>query len=432
VPPYIAIIAITRQTLSSVADSSNLEAILAFRLQAFGLAIMQSSSTTSFTEKSIEDKAGDEEQIHVSKLNYKLTESSRSTTQSLFPLQKDSQLDPNGSQFNPRAWAKEFLRLRTSISGGSPPRTTGVAWSDLNAYGFGSATDFQKNVGSVLLDGAKLLNNLLHHDKRRVEILRDFDGVVQQGEMLAVLGPPGSGCSTLLRTIAGDTYGFRVDANINYSGIHPKQMSSAFRGDAIYTAEVDDHFPHLTVGDTLYFAARARSPKNMPEGVSRIEYAEHLRDATMAMLGISHTKDTRVGDQYVRGVSGGERKRVTIAEAALSYAPLQCWDNSTRGLDSANAIEFCRALRTQADIMGTTSCVALYQAPQAAYEVSSFNFLMTMKIKADHASSSSTKWLSCTKGDRYTSARPAMQKPISKSLASYALSSKLHPTSSLQ
>jgi ATP-binding cassette subfamily G (WHITE) protein 2 (PDR) len=340
---------------------------------------MQPSSTTSFTEKDIEDNAGADEQIRVSELNYRLTEPCRKTPRSLFPVQKDSQLDPNGSQFNPRAWAKAFLRLRMSISDGSLPRTTGVAWSDLNAHGFGSATDFQKNVGSVLLDAAKLVNNLLRHDKQRVEILRNFDGVVQQGEMLAVLGPPGSGCSTLLRTIAGDTYGFRVDANINYSGIHPKQMRSAFRGEAIYTAEVDDHFPHLTVGDTLYLAARARSPKNMPEGVSRTAYAEHLRDATMAMLGISHTKDTRVGDQYVRGVSGGERKRVTIAEAALSYAPLQCWDNSTRGLDSANAIEFCRSLRTQADIMGTTSCVALYQAPQTAYEVSSSNFPMSME-----------------------------------------------------
>jgi len=71
-------------------------------------------------------------------------------------------------------------------------------------------------------------------------------------------------------------------------------------------------------------------------------------------------------------VSGGERKRVTIAEAALSYSPLQCWDNSTRGLDSANAIEFCKTLRTQADVMGTTSFVAIYQAPQAAYDVRTY------------------------------------------------------------
>jgi ABC-type multidrug transport system ATPase subunit len=98
----------------------------------------------------------------------------------------------------------------------------------------------------------------------------------------------------------------------------------------------------------------------------------------MAMFGISHTRSTRVGNDFIRGVSGGERKRVTIAEAALSYAPLQCWDNSTRGLDSANAIEFCRSLRVQADIMGTTACVAIYQAPEAAYKVWSLNHFPTM------------------------------------------------------
>lgn len=180
--------------------------------------------------------------------------------------------------------------------------------------------------------------------------------------MLAVLGPPGSGCSTLLRTIAGDTHGFHIsdDATLNYQGIRPSEIKTAFHGEAIYTAEVDNHFPSLTVGDTLYFAARARCPKNIPQGITRREYAEHLRHVTMAMFGISHTRNTRVSDDFIRVVSGGERKRVTIAEAALSYSPLQCWDNSTRGLDSANALEFCRTLRTQADTMGCTSCVAIY------------------------------------------------------------------------
>jgi ATP-binding cassette subfamily G (WHITE) protein 2 (PDR) len=60
---------------------------------------------------------------------------------------------------------------------------------------------------------------------------------------------------------------------------------------------------------------------------------------------------------------------VTIAEAALAGAPLQCWDNSTRGLDSANAVEFCRNLRVGAEYTGTTSVVAIYQAPQSAYDI---------------------------------------------------------------
>ncbi|KAI6916372.1 pleiotropic drug resistance protein, ABC superfamily, partial [Hortaea werneckii] len=141
------------------------------------------------------------------------------------------------------------------------------------------------------------------------------------------------------------------------------------RGEAIYTAEVDVHFPMLSVGDTLYFAARARAPKVIPGGVSKETWATHLRDVIMATFGISHTINSRVGNDFIRGVSGGERKRVTIAEAALSGAPLQCWDNSTRGLDSANAIEFCKTVRLTTELAGAVACVAIYQAPQAAYDV---------------------------------------------------------------
>jgi len=107
-------------------------------------------------------------------------------------------------------------------------------------------------------------------------------------------------------------------------------MHHDFRGEAIYTAEQDVHFPMLTVGDTLTFAARARAPRFTPGGIDPLAYAQHLRDVIMAVFGISHTINTRVGNDFVRGVSGGERKRVSIAEAALSGAPLQLWDNSTR------------------------------------------------------------------------------------------------------
>lgn len=144
-------------------------------------------------------------------------------------------------------------------------------------------------------------------------------------------------------------------------------MHKDFRGETIYTAEQDVHFPMLTVGDTLLFAARARAPRLTPGGVSRDTYSLHLRDVVMATFGIRHTINTKVGNDFVRGVSGGERKRVSIAEAALSGAPFQCWDNSTRGLDSANAVEFCKTLRTSTELANATAAVAIYQAPQNAY-----------------------------------------------------------------
>ena len=146
-------------------------------------------------------------------------------------------------------------------------------------------------------------------------------------------------------------------------------MHKQFRGEAIFSAETDVHFPQLTVGETLTFAAMARAPRTRFANLSRKEYAEHLRDVVMTMLGLRHTFNTRVGNDFVRGVSGGERKRVSIAEAILSGAPLQCWDNSTRGLDSANALEFCKNLRLMSDYTGTTACVAIYQASQNAYDV---------------------------------------------------------------
>ncbi|KAL1880537.1 hypothetical protein VTK73DRAFT_5550 [Phialemonium thermophilum] len=321
------------------------------------------------------DNDMEEERVHDEMLQLARRLTSRSQGAgagvSLFPIPVDGPLDPNSNQFNAKQWAKAFYRSRKESLKGNPPKTTGVAFKNLSVYGFGSDTDFQKTVANVFLEAGRLAKKLLRQKQNRVDILHGLEGVVHSGEMLCVLGPPGSGCSTFLKTIAGDTHGFHVaeSSTLNYQGIHPEQMRSAFRGEAIYTAEVDHHFPHLTVGDTLYFAAAARCPRHVPAGVSRKGYIEHLRDVTMAMFGISHTKNTRVGDDFVRGVSGGERKRVTIAEASLSYSPLQCWDNSTRGLDSANAIEFCRTLRTQADVVGCTSCVAIYQAPQDAYDL---------------------------------------------------------------
>lgn len=356
----------------------------------------------------------------------KITTESYGTPGALFQTSTEGPLNPNSPYFDARKWTKAFLEIRKDALHNSSPKTVGVAFKDLDVYGYGAATNFQKNVANVFLQAETFARKMVSQKQHRVDILQGLEGVVRSGEMVAVLGPPGSGCSTFLKTIAGDTHGLHVadEAAINYQGIHPKEMLSAFRGEAIYTAEVDHHFPQMTVGDTLYFAARARCPKNVPDGVSQHTYAEHLRDVLMAMFGISHTKNTRVGDDFIRGVSGGERKRVTIAEASLSYSPLQCWDNSTRGLDSANAIEFCRTLRTQADFMGCTSFVAIYQAPQDAYDVSS----RLLHIRSKEANClpfrSSIKSFSCIKADRYSLAEQARQKRTSKSLALSAPSSR--------
>ncbi|KAK0628794.1 ABC-2 type transporter-domain-containing protein [Bombardia bombarda] len=283
---------------------------------------------------------------------------------------ENSPLNPNSPNFSARTWAKAVVDMISKE--GAQFRTTGVSFQDLNVFGFGTATDYQKDVVNIWLETVGLARKLFGvHKKRRIDILRDFDGVVRKGEMLVVLGPPGSGCSTFLKTIAGDYNGIFVDdkSYFNYQGMTAKEMHNHHRGEAIYTAEVDVHFPQLTVGDTLTFAARARAPRHLPDGISKTAFSNHMRDVVMAMYGIGHTLNTRVGNEYIRGVSGGERKRVTIAEASLSGAPLQCWDNSTRGLDSANALEFVKTLRLQTELFGNTACVSIYQSSQSAYDL---------------------------------------------------------------
>lgn len=102
--------------------------------------------------------------------------------------------------------------------------------------------------------------------------------------------------------------------------------------------------------------------------MSRAEFAKYMAQVVMAVFGLSHTYNTRVGNDFIRGVSGGERKRVSIAEMALSGSPLAAWDNSTRGLDSATALKFVESLRLLADLTGSANAVAAYQASQNIYD----------------------------------------------------------------
>jgi ATP-binding cassette subfamily G (WHITE) protein 2 (PDR) len=284
---------------------------------------------------------------------------------------RDPQLDPFSGKFAVRKWVQHMIGLSSRDPDKYPGRTAGVSFRNLNVHGFGSPTDYQKTFGNYPLELASIYNKLRGQKQTKIQILRDFDGLVKSGEMLVVLGRPGSGCSTLLKTISGETHGFNIDqaSTINYQGIPMKTMHKDFRGECIYQAEVDVHFPQLTVGQTLKFAAEARAPRNRLPGVSREQYAEHMRDVIMAVFGLSHTINTKVGNDFIRGVSGGERKRVSIAEAALGRSPLQCWDNSTRGLDSATALEFVKTLKVSTSLSGATACVAIYQASQAIYDI---------------------------------------------------------------
>lgn len=156
-----------------------------------------------------------------------------------FVADEDSPLNPASSNFKASAWAKAVVNLLSAA--GSDFRSAGVAFQNLNVFGFGQATDYQKDVANIWLGLGSAMKGLVGSKGRRIDILRDFDGVVKKGEMLVVLGPPGSGCTTLLKTLSGETNGIYVDdkSYFNYQGMSAKEMHTAHRGESIYTAEVD-------------------------------------------------------------------------------------------------------------------------------------------------------------------------------------------------
>jgi hypothetical protein len=185
-----------------------------------------------------------------------------------------SPLNPHSDKFNARLWAKNLAKVADQR--GQKFRKVGLCFENLNVFGYGTPTDFQKDVGNLWLALPGMIRRLFSSTagQTRIDILRQFEGVIRPGEMCVVLGPPGSGCSTFLKTISGDTNGIYVNdgSYLNYQGMSPEEMHTAHRGDCIYTAEVDVHFPQLTVGDTLTFASRARCQRDLPQGISRDQY----------------------------------------------------------------------------------------------------------------------------------------------------------------
>lgn len=143
-----------------------------------------------------------------------------------------------------------------------------------------------------------------------------------------------------------------------------------YRGQIVINTEEELFYPSLTVGRTMDFATRNKVPATLPSDKSspedwRVAHKEFLLDS----MQISHTADTKVGDAFVRGVSGGERKRVSIIETLATKASVLCWDNSTRGLDASNALEFTKALRAMTDEWQNTTVVTLYQPGNAIYNL---------------------------------------------------------------
>ncbi|KAL4987885.1 ABC-2 type transporter-domain-containing protein [Aspergillus falconensis] len=201
-------------------------------------------------------------------------------------------------------------------------------------------------------------------------ILSDSHGCVKPGEMLLVLGRPGSGCTTLLKLLSNRRKGYRtITGDIRFGTMGPEEAAK-YRGQIVMNTEEELFYPNLQVGATMEFATELKVPAHLPDGTDSVDgYVKETKEFLLESMGISHTAHTKVGNEFVRGVSGGERKRVSIIECLATRGSVFCWDNSTRGLDASTSLEWAKALRAMTDINGLSTIVTLYQAGNGIYNL---------------------------------------------------------------
>ena len=254
------------------------------------------------------------------------------------------------------------------LASGFKRQELGVTWQNLGVDVISAEAAVNENVLSQF--------NIPQHVKESRNkaplrtILHNSHGCVKPGEMLLVLGRPGSGCTTLLSLLSNRRAGYKsVEGDVRFGSLTPDEASK-YRGQIVMNTEEEIFFPTLTVGQTMDFATRLKVPFKLPDGVESQEaYSQETKKFLLESMGISHTEDTKVGNEYVRGVSGGERKRVSIVECLATRGSVFCWDNSTRGLDASTALEWTKAIRAMTDTLGLSTIVTLYQAGNGIYDL---------------------------------------------------------------
>ncbi|XP_010518955.1 PREDICTED: ABC transporter G family member 14 [Tarenaya hassleriana] len=205
------------------------------------------------------------------------------------------------------------------------------------ARGLPDMSEMQKALYSITLKFEEIVYKVKIEQKgscwgtwssKEKTILNGVTGMVCPGEILAMLGPSGSGKTTLLSALGGRLSG-TFSGKITYNG---SPFSGSIKRRTGFVAQDDVLYPHLTVWETLFFTALLRLPGSM----TRDEKAEHV-DRVITELGLTRCRNSMIGGPLFRGISGGEKKRVSIGQEMLINPSLLLLDEPTSGLDSTTA-----------------------------------------------------------------------------------------------
>ena len=196
------------------------------------------------------------------------------------------------------------------------------------------------------LDLARILPNGLR-------ILDEVKLSIYPGEMVALMGPSGAGKTTLLETLTGQK--LATQGMVLLNGKELQSHWEEFKHHIGYVPQEDVMHRDMTVYEVIYHTAKLRLPSDFPEAAI-IETV----DRTITRMGLAHIRDSIIGGEDVRGISGGQRKRVNIALEMLTEPTLLFLDEPTSGLDSSSTLEVLEILRSLAD-NGKTIIMTIHQ-----------------------------------------------------------------------
>ncbi|CAL4975335.1 unnamed protein product [Urochloa decumbens] len=236
--------------------------------------------------------------------------------------------------------------------------------------------------------------HLLPSRKRTMPILHDVSGIIKPRRLTLLLGPPGSGKTTLLLALAGRLdESLKTKGKVTYNG--HDMVDFVPERTAAYISQHDLHIGEMTVRETLAFSARCQgvgSRFDMLTELSRREKAANIKpdadidafmkasamggqdanvvtDYILKILGLDICADTMVGDEMLRGISGGQRKRVTTGEMLVGPARALFMDEISTGLDSSTTFQIVTSLRQSIHILGGTAVISLLQPAPETYNL---------------------------------------------------------------
>ncbi|KDO58224.1 hypothetical protein CISIN_1g000524mg [Citrus sinensis] len=235
---------------------------------------------------------------------------------------------------------------------------------------------------------------ILPSRKKHLTILKDVSGIIKPGRMTLLLGPPASGKTTLLLALAGKLdSSLKVSGRVTYNGHDMGEFVP--ERTAAYISQHDNHIGEMTVRETLAFSARCQGVGSRYELLTELARRENeagikpdpdidvymkaiategqeanvITDYYLKVLGLEVCADTMVGDEMIRGISGGERKRVTTGEMMVGPALALFMDEISTGLDSSTTFQIVNCLKQHVHINSGTAVISLLQPAPETYDL---------------------------------------------------------------